>query len=113
MTRMIGIWFLAALLCAVVPLYLGVLERQDRVTFSSMETEYDALGYIVKEALFVKEVLISLVPGIGKSPIAVFEDNVGAIRPEGKPLGATRSRHINVRCHFLREKGAEGKIFLS
>lgn len=71
-TRLIGVQFLAALLCAVVLLYLGILERNSAL-LSSTEAEYVAFSDIVNEALFVKEDNESL--GIEKSPIVEFEDN--------------------------------------
>ena len=74
------------------------------VTLSSTEAEYVAMGEVVKEALFVRNVLEFLVPGVHKPPIVVYEDNEGAIKLADNPLSTARTRHIDVRHHFLREK---------
>ena len=71
---------------------------------SSTEAEYVVMSEIVKEALFVREVLSFIAPEIGKSQIVVFEDNEGAIKLAENPLSTARSRHIDVRHHFLRER---------
>ena len=62
------------------------------------------MGEVVKEALFVRNVLEFLVPGVHKPPIVVYEDNEGAIKLADNPLSTARTRHIDVRHHFLREK---------
>ena len=62
------------------------------------------MGEVVKEALFVRNVLEFLVPGVHKSPIVVCEDNEGAIKLADNALSTARTRHIDIRHHFLREK---------
>ena len=55
---------------------------------------------------------VFLVPEVEKGPIVVHEDNEGAIKLAGNPLSSARSRHIDVRHHFLREKVAQKEIIV-
>ena len=76
---------------------------QKIVTLSTTEAEYVALGDGVKEALFVKGVLSFIIPSISENCIKVFVDNDGAILLANNPLSSARTKHIDVRFHFIRE----------
>ena len=77
---------------------------QKIVTLSTTEAEYVALGGGVKEALFVKGVLSFIIPSISENCIKVFVDNDGAILLANNPLSSARTKHIDVRFHFIRTK---------
>eukprot|EP00904_Undaria_pinnatifida_P007540 jgi/Undpi1/3916/HiC_scaffold_16.g07284.m1 len=76
---------------------------QTCVTLSTAEAEYVALGEGVKEALFTGAVLSFICPELTGSCVRVFEDNQGAIALAENPLSSARSKHIDVRFHFVRE----------
>ena len=57
----------------------------------------------VKAALYVRGVLVFLMPSLGSQSIGVFEDNKGAIDLAKKPLSSSNSNHIDVRYPLLRE----------
>ena len=76
---------------------------QRYVTLPTAEAEYEALGEGVKEALFTGAVLSYICPDLSGSCVQVFEDNQGAIALAENPLSSTRSEHIDVRFHFVRE----------
>ena len=76
---------------------------QKIVTLSTTGAEYVALGDGVEEALFVKGVLSFIIPSISESCIEVFVDNDGAISLANNPLSSLRTKHIDVRFHFIRE----------
>ena len=76
---------------------------QKIVTLSTTEAEYVALGDGVKEALFVKGVLSFITPFISENCIKVSVDNDGAISLANNPLSSARTKHIDVRFHFIRE----------
>ena len=67
-------------------------------------------GRFGKGSLFVRNLLSFLVPGRTHKCITVREDNEGAISLANNPLSSARSRHIDVRHHFLREKVADGTV---
>ena len=87
------------------------LSRTQRiVTLSSTEAEYLAVTEIVKEALFLRNVLGFLDPGQYAVSIPVYEDNAGAIKLAPNPLSSARSRHIDIRHHFIRGLSENGII---
>ena len=72
------------------------------VTLSSTEAEYFATSEIAKEIIFAKQVLESI--GIKIDfPIKVKCDNVGAIYLANNYTTSQRTKHIDIRCHFVRE----------
>ena len=70
---------------------------------STAEAEYVALGEGVKEALLTGGVLFFICPELTGPCVRVFEDNQGAISLAENPLCSARSKHIDVRFHFVRE----------
>ena len=80
------------------------------VTLSTTEAEYVALRDGVKEVLFAKSVASFLVPSLSQETIKVFVDNDGAIKLASNPLSSARTKHIDVRFHFVRELVSSGII---
>ena len=70
---------------------------------STTEAEYISIGDGVKEALFAKGVLSFLVPELSEECFDVFVDNAGAISLATNSLSSARTKHIDVRFHFIRE----------
>ena len=66
---------------------------------SSCEAEYIVLT-TVKEALYP----VQLTDGLGDvyRPVLIFEDNQGDIALSKDPVNCQRSKHIDVRYHFIR-----------
>ena len=83
---------------------------QECVTLSTTEAGYVAMADGVKEALYVRGVLVFLMPSLGSPSIGVFEDNKGAIDLAKNPLSSSNSKHIDVRYHFLRELVGTGDL---
>ena len=83
---------------------------QKCVTLSTTEAEYLAMADGVKEALYVRGVLVFVMPSLGAPSIEVFEDKKGATDLAKKPLSSFNSKHINVRYHFLRELVETGDL---
>ena len=87
-----------------------ISRTQRCVATSTTEAEYIAMADSVKDALFVRDVLGFLVPGREGNRIIVREDNEGAINLANNPLSSARSRHIDVRYHFLRQEVSNSSI---
>lgn len=79
---------------------------------STSEAEYIAAGEGVKEALFVRGVLSFIAPETSGAKIRVREDNKGVLALIEHPFSSARSKHIDVRFHFIRELFKSGKITL-
>ncbi|GJV04566.1 retrovirus-related pol polyprotein from transposon TNT 1-94 [Tanacetum coccineum] len=73
----------------------------DKVALSTTEAEYMALMEAVKEAIWLRGLLEEL--GIESNTLAVNCDNQGAIHLSRNHVFHERTKHINVRYHFIRE----------
>ena len=76
---------------------------QKYVPLSTSEAEYIALGDVVKELLFLRQVWRFMIPGKGMPCFPVFEDNQDALQLSKDPISNSNSKHIDVHHHFLRE----------
>ncbi|GJX28379.1 retrovirus-related pol polyprotein from transposon TNT 1-94 [Tanacetum coccineum] len=71
------------------------------VALSTTETEYMALTEAVKESIWLKGLLIEL--GVNLRSVVMNCDNQGAIHLLRNAMFHERTKHINVRYHFIRE----------
>ena len=83
---------------------------QKIVTLSTTEAEYVALGDGVKEGLFVKVVFSFIVLPVSEKSIKLLVGNEGAIKLAANPLSSARTKHIDVRFHFIRGLVRTGTI---
>jgi hypothetical protein len=75
---------------------------QKSVSLSSSEAEYYALSESAKEIKFIAQILLTM--GIPvRLPIVVRVDNVGAIFMSENTSAGSRTKHIDIRYHFVRE----------
>jgi hypothetical protein len=72
------------------------------VTLPSTEAEYFALSEVAKEVIFVKQEVDAMGFKI-KFPIMIKVDNVGAIYLANNYTTSQRTKHIDIRQHFVRE----------
>jgi hypothetical protein len=84
-------------------------KAQKSVTLSSAESEFVALSEAAKEIKFVVMILESM-GIIVELPIIVRVDNVGAIFMSENASTSSRTRHVDIRYHFVREFVEEGFI---
>jgi hypothetical protein len=82
---------------------------QRSVTLSTSESELVACSELIKEIKFIIQVLTSV--GIPvKLPVVCHVDNVGAIFLANNLTTGDRTKHIDVRHHFVREIVEEGIV---
>lgn len=86
-------------------------ERQKSVALSTTESEYIAASHAVKELVWLKRLLSELLLVEMDAPI-FFMDNQSAIRLVKNPEFHKRTKHIDVRFHFIREKFEDGTFDL-
>lgn len=84
---------------------------QPTVALSSVEAEYMALCAAVQEAICLRRLLEDLGQQ-QESPTTIYEDNQGCIALSKNPVYHKRSKHIDIRYHFTREKVESGEITL-
>lgn len=75
--------------------------KQNSTALSSTEAEYIGLCEASKEAVYLKNLLNELV-GFDK-PVTIFNDNQSAHKLATNPVFHKRSKHIDVKYHFVRE----------
>lgn len=83
-------------------------KKQSTVALSTTEAEYMAMSAAVQEALWLKILYMELYKR--SEPIVIFCDNKAAICLSRKSTYQPRTKHIDVRHHFIREKMANGFV---
>ena len=77
--------------------------KQSLVTLSSTESEYVALAEAGKEAIYIQALINDLNDIKIVEPLVIMEDNKGAIDLSRSPKFHSRTKHIDVRHHFIRD----------
>ncbi len=85
-------------------------KKQKTVALSSTEAEYMTITHGSQEALWFLELLNEL--GIYQEIVTLHEDNEASIKMSNNPQEYKRTRHIQVRYHFIRNLIQEKKIRL-
>ena len=73
-----------------------------------MEAEYMALTHASKQGLWLRQFLIEIgLDYLLTSPITLHVDNKGAIDLTKDNCSNNRTKHIDIRHHFVRERVAD------
>ena len=83
---------------------------QSTVALSTMEAKYIAITEAVKEAIWLQGLLDDL--GVGQKQVTVFCDSQRAIHLAKNQVYHARTKHIDVRYHFVREIIEEGRVLV-
>lgn len=84
-------------------------KRQATIALSSTEAEYLALSSAVQEAVWLRQLLSDL--GFQQeSPTTINEDNQGVIALSKHPTSHSRTKHIDIRYHYIRQEINEKRI---
>ena len=76
-------------------------KRQEIISLSTTESEYIATTYAAKEALWLRS-LISQLFDINLEATTLFSDNQSAIALTKDHQYHARTKHIDIRFHFIR-----------
>ena len=77
-------------------------KKQAIVTLSTAEAEYVALSRAAQEIVWIRRLLSDLTAIQGQATV-LMEDNQGAICIAKNPVSHSRTKHIDVRYHYVRE----------
>lgn len=78
-------------------------KKQHTVALSSTEAEYIALATAAKEAVYLKRLIIEIGCFDEMKPICIYGDNQSAQNLAKHCMYHSRSKHIDIRHHFIRD----------
>lgn len=84
-------------------------KAQPSVVLSSVEAEYMALSAAAQEVVWVRLLLHDMGANIA-APTTILEGNQGAITLSKNTGYSARTKHIDIRHHFVRERIAAGQV---
>ena len=88
-------------------------KKQSVVALSSTEAEYIAITHATKEASWLRYMLSDLVhPDITKHAVRLYTDNKAAIDLAKNNAYHTRTKHIAIKYHYVREAVEKEEIAL-
>ena len=80
------------------------LKKQPVVSLSSCESEYRAVAQTATEVIWLKALLCELGVSLHNSCPVIWCDNTGAGLMAANPVFHSRTKHIEITVHFVREK---------
>ncbi|GJZ68536.1 retrovirus-related pol polyprotein from transposon TNT 1-94 [Tanacetum coccineum] len=83
-------------------------KKQMALAISTTEVEYVSAKKACQQALWMKQALIDY--DIRLDDVLIMCDNKGAIELSKNPVQHSRTKHIEIRLHFLRDNVQKGNI---
>jgi hypothetical protein len=83
-------------------------KKQNSIALSTAEAEYIAAGHCYTQLLWMRQTLRDY--GYKLSKVHLLCDNESAIRIADNPVEHNRTKHIDIRYHFLRDHQQKGDI---
>jgi hypothetical protein len=83
-------------------------KKQNSVALSTAEAEYIATGHCCAQLLWMRQTLRDYGYKLTKVPLLC--DHESAIRMADNPVEHSRTKHIAIRYHFLRDHQQKGDI---
>ena len=80
-------------------------KKQAVVALSTAEAEYVSLSMATQEVLWLLKLFADL--QVPTEQIVIMEDNQGAIALARNPVAHSRTKHIDIRFHFIRKAMAQ------
>jgi hypothetical protein len=78
-------------------------KKQSTVTLSSTEAEYVSVSAHCQETRFMQQLLDEVAHDESERPAVIYEDNMGCIYLTRNQQVGQRTKHIDVRHHYIRE----------
>ena len=81
---------------------------QSTISLSSCEAEYVALSECCREVDYLRGIVDFVEHPVG-GPTEIFEDNQGTIDLVANPVHHRRTKHIEVKYHYVRDAQEKGR----
>jgi hypothetical protein len=88
-------------------------KKQNSITLSTAEAEYVATGSCCAQLLWMRQTLKDYGYTKNQVPLICLCDNESAIKIACNPCEHSRTKHIDIRHHFLRDHAIMGDIVIS
>ncbi|KAL7129094.1 hypothetical protein ABFS83_13G040600 [Erythranthe nasuta] len=85
-------------------------KKQNSISLSTAELEYIAAGSCCAQLLWMKQMVCDY--GISQDLLHIYCDNMSAINISMNPVQHCRTKHIEIRYHFIRNLVEEGTVSL-
>jgi hypothetical protein len=85
-------------------------KKQNSVALSTTEAEYIAAGACCAQILYMKQTLLDY--GVVLDKVPLLYDNESDVKIANNPVQHSRTKHIDIRHHFLRDHVAKNDISL-
>ena len=85
-------------------------KKQHNVALSTIEVEYIAIGSCCAQVLWMKQQMEDF--GITMDHIPIKCDNTSAISLTKNPIQHSRTKHIEIRHHFIRDHVQKGDVVI-
>lgn len=84
-------------------------KKQAVIALSTSEAEYVSVSAATQEAVWLRRLLADI-QAVPEGLTIIMEDNQGAIGIAKNPIQHARTKHIDIRYHYIREALQEGVI---
>ncbi|KAG9458830.1 hypothetical protein H6P81_003338 [Aristolochia fimbriata] len=85
-------------------------KKQNSISLSTAEAEYIAAGSCCAQLVWMKQMLSDY--GFNNTEMTVYCDNTSAINISKNPVQHSRTKHIDIRHHFIRELVEDGQVLI-
>ena len=86
-------------------------KKQTSVALSTVEAEYISLCLVTQDVAWIRQLFDELDQKPTR-PTVIMEDNQGAIAVAHNPVNHKRTKHIDVKYHYVRDAVESGMIEL-
>ena len=94
------------------PLVSWKSRKQQSVALSTCESEYMALAAATQEARFLRQLFRDMRGPQDQEGVVIYVDNQSAMALAKTPVQHQRSKHIDIKYHFVRTEVQKGTVQL-
>lgn len=88
------------------------VKKQAVIALSSAEAEYLAVSMCAREAIWMRHFFEEIHRGYGSRATKIYVDNQAAIKMSQNPVYHSRTKHIDIPSHHVRDEVKKGHIAL-